>query len=255
VNETRTATDLGSATAEDVVGADCLLRYRQLQEIVNAKLVRLNAITTLIGQLYKPRKFGTAGPPNAFFAFFSSTTFHYGIILAHRLWNDQSADVVTLKTLRNYVVTNSRPMWTPALREALRRVRLSPEEQKTLKRIAGLRNRVLAHTQDPRHFDPDRAAGQVSAMDLRQVAEQFGRIYNAVNIGAESLFVPVNFWDDQSELEYILDLVTAAARESTIFDDEPGYWRRHVRPKLSRADLIELNRAREIAGKPPLPLD
>lgn len=245
---------------EDVLEPDAVDEYERIQGVVRDDLIRLHTNLEMLNQMREFRWDLFQGP-TGFFQMIRGTLVNHSIVIAYRAWSDygRGGDNITLQNLRNLVMTSIREEYREAVQDRLREVEPGPRLERVVEGMETIRNRRVGHAGEDWHFDEEtRREATVTLNELEELWRRLGEFYNALNFGAQQMFVTIELYagDDGTggDLGYLLQLVAENSNVVAFFDEDPEIWRRLFGEKLSEDDLREVNRVRERANLEPIPL-
>lgn len=244
---------LSDATPEGVLRPEDAREYQRQRRLIWDSLVLLHNNVSVLRRLSAyPRKL--LGPAKTTLFLLQRNTFENSLIIAHRLWNESDSRSVSLRTLQKLTKSAPAELRTD-MKSRLKLAQPQGSEAKALDRIRRYRHVRLGHIDKGIDLDHPDAHLPVSLDQLAAVAKTLTDYYNATGIGTQAFFDLVELTadaDDCSEIERMLDGIAIQSPWVKRYAEDPDWWWRDYRPKLSDTEFSFLVKLRKRMGLPAM---
>jgi hypothetical protein len=245
--------ELNDLSPEEVLDATSAAEYHRQRRLLWDSLALLhNNVSVLQSLSAYPRRF--LGPMRAFLFLIQRNTFENSLVIAHRLWNEKGQNAVSLRTVAKFA-RKGKPEYQAAMDERLGDARPQGAVTAVLVRIERYRHVRLGHLDGRINPDDPDAHLPVTLVELESVAEALTRYYNATGIGIQAFFDVAGLGrdrHDRSEVQKVLDGVAIQSPWVMRYSEDPDWWWRDYRPKLTNAEYQFLVQLRARMGLPPM---
>lgn len=199
-----------------------------------------------------PRRF--VGPVGTVLFFVQRNLLENSLIIAHRLWNESDPSSASLHTVAR-LARQAEPEHQRDMDSRLKRAKPSSSVRAALKRTAHYRHIRLGHLDNSVDIEHPDANFPITLAELESIAESLIGYYNATGIGIEAFFDLIERRadaEDRTEVERLLDGAAAQSAWVMRYADDPAWWWKEYRPKLSAEEFRFVVELRARIGLPPM---
>lgn len=241
---------------ETAINKRSFKKYTVQIEVFRNELVRLHSNLSLLNQLIEFDVTFFHGP-RALISYLTQILMTDCVLICTRIWKDKPRKSLTLDKFKDWFLKSAiRPEYREIAINQLNLVCPNEKVEGILDSLRGIRHARLAH------LDPEMIGGlsdlgaPVSLVEIREVADSLGEIYQAMNLGAHSLLVSIEFIRlngglYEGELGDTLARIAVASIWFRDSGDQKGYWD-FLMSDVTPEQLEKISEVRKHFGMHPL---
>lgn len=245
---------LNDLSPDAVLNEEIAQEYQRQRRLLWDSLILLhNNVAVLRRVVAYPQKF--LGPVRSVLFLVRRNLLENSLVIAHRLWNEADPSSASLRTVARLAREAEEPQHQAEMDARLKRAKPSPEVKAALKRTERYRHVRLGHLDNRVDLEHPDAHFPLTLIELESVAKFITGYYNATGIGVEAFFDLIEHGGDapdRSQVERLLDGASIQSAWVTQYTEDPEWWWREYRPKLTDEEFQFLVKLRARMGLPPL---